>query len=126
MDRVFAAQVTPRLLSGEDEDRSEPLTERFENLAHRGLRGPSSRGIDRVAIHSVLRDVDIEATQVNGAKLIESVINLVEFVRRIGGPALFDHALQAIENPAIDQSGGTCFCRWRTLGGAPLRGYEIM
>ena len=48
------------------------------------LRRAAARRIGRVAIHPVLGDVDVKAAQIDGAKLIERVINLVEFVGRIG------------------------------------------
>ena len=101
--RSLARRVAPRFLRGEDEDRREQPAERVENLVHRHLRGAAARRIGRVAIHAVLRDVDIEAAQVDGAELIQGVINLVEFVGRIGRAAFFDDLLQPIENPAIDQ-----------------------
>ena len=102
--------MTPRFLRGEDKDRREQPAERVEDLVHRHLRGPAARRIGRVAIHAVLRDVDVETAQIDGAELVERVVNLVKFVGRVGRAAILDHLLQTIENPAIDEGE---FCAGR-------------
>ena len=101
--RAAAAEITPRFFRGEDQDRREQPAKRVEDLAHRRLRRAAARRIGRVAIHPVLGDVDVEAAQVDRAELVERVINLVEFVGRVGRAAIRDHVLQPIENPAIDE-----------------------
>src|SRR6202521_2012567 len=73
---------------------------------HRGLRGAAARRIGRIAIQAVLCDVDIETAQIDGAELIERVVDLVEFVSGVGGAAIRDHIFQAIEDPAIDEGKG--------------------
>jgi hypothetical protein len=79
------------------------LAQRAENHLHRPLRRAAPRGVDRVAVEPVLRDIDVETAQVDGAELVEAVINLVEFICGIGHTAFLDDLLQTIENPAIDE-----------------------
>ena len=71
---------------------------------HRCLRRAAARRIRRIAIHPVLGDIDVKAAQIDRTKLIERVIDLVEFVGLIRSAAISDHVFQAMQNPAIDQS----------------------
>ena len=70
---------------------------------HDHLRRAAAWRIRRVAIHPVLGDVDVEAAQIDCAKLVERVINLMKFERFVSRPAIPDHLIQSLENPAIDQ-----------------------
>ena len=119
MDRVVAAEITPRFLRREDENRGEQLAERREDLMHGHLRRATPRRIDRVAIHPVLCDIDIEAAQIDGAELVKSVVDLVKFVSRVGRATLFDDLLKTIENPAIDE-------RQIRAAGVSAPGYRII
>ena len=95
VDRATAPEITPRFFRGEGEDRREQLDHRLEDLVHRGLRRAAARRIGRVAIHPVLRDVDVEAAQIDRAELIQRVIDLVELVGGIRLAAFGDDLLQA-------------------------------
>ena len=75
---------------------------------HNVLRGAAARRIERIAIHPVFRDVDVKAAQIDRAKLVECVINLVKLERFVGGPAIGNHMIKPLQNPAIDQ--GEIFC----------------
>src|SRR4051812_31768413 len=90
---------------------------------HGGLGGKTARRIGSVAIHPVLRDVDVKAAQIDGAEMIQDVIDLVELICCIRRAAFRDHILETIQDPAIDESkiGGTCFCTSWTCGSKSLR-----
>ena len=70
---------------------------------HRRLRRAAPWRIGGVAIHPVFGDIDVKAAQIDRAKLIQRVIDLVKFVGRVSRAAFRDHALQPIEDPAIDE-----------------------
>src|SRR5256885_17150370 len=76
---------------------------------HGHLRATTARRIPRVAIHPVLGDVDVKTAQVDRAKLIQDVIDLMKFEELISRSAIFDHLIEAFQNPTIHQcccSGG--------------------
>src|ERR1044071_771912 len=100
--------MAPRFLCGKSKNWREQPTKRVENFMHDCLRRSTARGIRRVAIHPVFGNVDVEAAQIDGAKLIECVIDLVELERLVTRSTSADHFIQALENPAVNQrcSGG--------------------
>src|SRR6266498_687192 len=53
---------------------------------------------------SGLSDIDIEAAQVDGAKLIERVIDLVELERFVGCWTIANHFIHSLENPPVNQA----------------------
>src|SRR5947199_4212081 len=95
--------MAPRFLGGKSENRREQLTQRVENLMHDYLCRAPTRRICRVAIHPVLRDVDVEATQINRAKLVECVIDLVKLERLVSQSTIANHLLKPLQNQAVDQ-----------------------
>src|SRR6266513_372617 len=95
--------MSPCFLSSENKNRREQSAERVENLVHRRLcRAPTWR-IRRVAIHPVFGDVDVEAAQIHSAKLVERVVDLVEFEFFIRRSTIANHLVKPLENPAINQ-----------------------
>src|ERR1041385_2981005 len=96
--------MPPRLFRGEDEHGPEQPAKRIEKFAHRRLRRTATRRVRRVAVHAVLGDVDVKAAQIDGAKLIQRVIDLVKFEILIGRPTRLDHIIKSLENPAIDKA----------------------
>ena len=58
---------------------------------HDHLCRATTRRIRRVAIHPVLGDVDVEAAQIDRAKLVERVINLVELEGFVSRSAIANH-----------------------------------
>src|SRR6266436_6279975 len=70
---------------------------------HHHLSRTPTRRTWRVAIHPVLGDIDIEAAQIDGAKLIERVIDLMELERFVGCSTIANHFIQAFQDPAIDE-----------------------
>ena len=76
MNRPATAEITPRFIRGEGEDRREQFAERVEDFAHHGLRRATARRIGRVAIHAVLRDIDVETAEIDRAELIQRLIDL--------------------------------------------------
>ena len=72
---------------------------------HGGLRGPAAGAAGCVAIHAVLGDVDVEAAQVDGAELVEGVINAVELEFFVGVTAGVLHFGQSGQDPAVDRGG---------------------
>src|SRR5438034_2375712 len=99
--------MAPRFLGGKSENRREQLTQRVENLMHDYLCRTPTRRICRVAIHPVFRDVDVEATQINGAKLVECVVDLVEFEGFVSGSTIANHLLKPLQNPTVNHC-----CTW--------------
>src|SRR6266480_162277 len=96
--------MSPCFLSSENKNRREQSAERVENLVHRRLcRAPTWR-IRRIAIHPVFGDVDVEAAQIDCAKLVERMINLVKFERFVTSSTICDHVIESLQNPAINQS----------------------
>ena len=66
----------------------------------------AARRIRGVAIHPILGDVDVKAAKIDGAKMIDAVINLVELEGCIRAPAFRDDMIEPIKNPAIDEGCG--------------------
>src|SRR5947207_13959632 len=94
--------MSPCFLSSENKNRREQSAERVENFAHRRLgRAPTWR-IRRVAIHPVFGDVDVAAAQIHRAKLVERVVDLVEFEFFIHQPACADQSFHMFETPSLD------------------------
>ena len=52
-------------------------------------RAPPVRG-GSVAIHPVLCDIDVEAAQIDGTKLVYPVVNFVKLILLVSFPALLD------------------------------------
>ena len=71
---------------------------------HYKLGGAAARRIRGVAIHPIFGDVDVKAAEVDGAKMIDAVINLVELEGGIRVPAFSDNMIESIENPAVNES----------------------
>ena len=103
VNRTAAAEKSPRLFAGEDKYGREQLAKGIVDFLHCALRGSTAGRIRRIAIHPVLCDVDVEAAEIDRAKLIECVIDLVEFVGGVGVATFRDHVLQPMKNPAIDE-----------------------
>ena len=78
------------------------MAKRAVNFAHRRLGSAPTRRIRRVAIHPVLGDVDVKTAEVDRAKLIQGVINLVKLEELISRSAIADHLIEPFEDPAID------------------------
>ena len=108
MNRPAQGRMSPRFLGGEYEHWRQQSAQGAENFVHDHLCCAPPRRICRVAIHSVLGDVDIEAAQIDGAKLVEHVINLVELERLVCRSTISDHVAQTLQNPAVDE----CCNRW--------------
>src|SRR5215471_18753822 len=89
---------------------------------HDCLGCPTPRRIWRVAIHPVLGDIDIETAQIDGAKLVQRVVNLVEFARFISRSAISDYLVQTLQNPAINEGCSRWYCLYPTVVRA--RGYR--
>src|SRR5436190_17790424 len=96
--------MPPGLLRSEDEHAREQPAKRIEKFEHRRLCRAATRRVRRVTVHPVLGDVDVKAAQIDGAKLIQRVIDLVKFEIIVRRPTRLDHLIQSFQNPAIDQS----------------------
>src|ERR1700704_5681080 len=90
---------------------------------HRELGRAAARRIRGVAIHPILGDVDVKAAEIDGAKMIDAMINLVELEGGIRAPAFGGDLVEPIENPAIDHCsvGGTRFRASWTCRSTSLR-----
>src|SRR5436190_10404189 len=95
--------MSPRFLGGEYEHRRQQSAQSAENFVHDHLGRASPRRICSVAVHPVLGDIDVEAAQVDGAKLVERVINFMKLKRFICRSGISNHVVQTLQNPAVDQ-----------------------
>ena len=77
---------------------------------HCDLGSTAARRIRGVAIHPILGDVDVKAAEIDGAKMIDAVINLVELEGGIRVPTFSDDMIESIENPAVDEGFGAGSC----------------
>src|SRR5947208_589177 len=111
--------MSPRFLGGEYEDRRQQSTQSAEDFMHDRLGRAPPRRVCGVAIHPVLGDIDVEAAQVDGAKLVERVINLVKLKHFICRSAISNHVIQTLQNPAVDQCCNGR--RWRQPTAAKVR-----
>src|SRR5438128_1485530 len=95
--------VSPGFFGGKYKNRPKQPAERVEDRVHRALRRAAARGIGRVAVETVFGNVHIETAQIDGAELIERVVNLVKLVSGISRATLVDHSLESVHNPAIHE-----------------------
>src|SRR4029077_11523296 len=70
---------------------------------HDHLCRAAARRIRRVAVHSILSDVDIEAAQIDSTKLVECVIDLVELELFVSRSTISDDVIESLQNPAVDE-----------------------
>ncbi len=84
VDGFAGAEVAPGFFRGEGEDGGEEAGKGREDLVQGGLGGAAASALRGVAIQAVLGDVDVEAAQVDGAELIEGVVDAVEFEFFVG------------------------------------------
>ena len=68
-----------------------------------GLSRAPPMGRGSVAIHPVLGDIDVEAAQIDGTKLVYPVVNFVKLVLLVRIPALLNQLLKPRRRPSIDQ-----------------------
>src|SRR6266478_2708963 len=95
--------MSPCFLGGENENRREQTAKRVEDFAHGRLCGASTSRVCGIAIHPVFRHVDVETAQIDRAKLIERVINLVKLERFVSRSTIGRYLIEPLENPGIDQ-----------------------
>ena len=103
MDGDLIAEGAPRFLGRKNEDRSDQPDQGIEGLMENGLRRAPPAGGGSVAIHSVLGDIDVEAAQIHGTKLVYPVVNFVKLILLVGFAALFNQLLKPRRHPSIDQ-----------------------
>ena len=94
--------MPPGLLRSKDEHGREQPAKRIEKFEHRRLCRAATRRIRKVTVHPILGDIDVKAAQVDGAKLIQRVIDFVKFETLVGGTTRLDHIIKSLQNPAID------------------------
>src|ERR1044071_1949006 len=114
--------MSPRFFGSKYKDRRKQSAQRVENFTHHHLCCATPGRACRVAIHSVLGDVDIKAAQIDGAKLVKRMIHLVKlecFVRRL---AVSNYVVQTLQNPTIDKRGSLRYRRQPATVSA--RGYR--
>src|SRR5205814_10457540 len=96
--------MVPRFLGRKCEDRGDKPAKRVESLMHYSLCRTSASRVRGIAIHPVLSDVDVKAAQIDRAKLVQAVIDFVEFERLISRSAILHHLIEPFEDPAVNQS----------------------
>ena len=73
-------QIAPCLLGGERKNRRDQPDEIIGYKVHNRLRRTAGYRVLCLAIKSVLRDIDIELRQVDGAEIVNIVINDMELI----------------------------------------------
>src|SRR5919201_1907554 len=104
MNRGARAGVTPRFLGGKRKDRRDQFAKSVEDLMHCALRCPPPRRIRRIAVHSILRNIDIQTAQVDGTKVIDRVVDPMKLESLVSGSTIDNQLIQPLQNPAIDES----------------------
>src|SRR5205807_170679 len=99
--------MAPCFFRSEYKNGREQTAEGVKNLVHRELSRAPARRVGGIAVHSVFGDVDVKAAEIDCAKMIDAVINLVELEGSIRTPAFRDDMIEPIENPAIDEGRAT-------------------
>jgi hypothetical protein len=82
-----------------------------------GLSCTASAGVRSIAIHPVLGDVDVEAAQIDGTKLVYPVVNLMKLILLVGFPALLNKLLKPGCYPSVGEGeiAERVFCRIKVV-----------
>src|SRR5262249_56232839 len=91
--------MAPRFLRRKSRYRREQLAKCRENFMHRSLGCTAPSRVCGIAIHPVFGDVDVETAQIDRAKLVERVINLVKLETLVTGATLFHPVINPLHNP---------------------------
>ena len=94
-------QVGPNFLAGEGKDRGEHQRHIAQDAVDGGLRRASGNRIRLFNIKSVLDDVQIEVGQVDGAEVVDGVVDLMEIKLLIALVALLGNLVHAGQRPAV-------------------------
>src|SRR3984893_5406595 len=108
MDRGPGAEMPPRFLCCESQNRREQLTKSAKDFVHCALGRASPSRVRRVAIHPVFRDVDIKRAQIDRTEVIERVIDLMKLKRFVSGSTIGNHSVESLQNPPINQRKISC------------------
>src|SRR2546425_8073234 len=95
-------QMLPDLFGGEDEDRREEANESAGDFIDGGLGGAASFAARRLGVEAIFQDVEVECAEVHDAKIVDGVIDAVEFIGLVPLAALLDEFGGALEHPAIE------------------------
>src|SRR5260370_42378704 len=113
MDGGAGTGVPPRFFCRESQNRREQLTKRAKDFVHCALGRASPSSVRRIAIHPVFRDIDVKRAQIDRAKVIERVIDLVKLKRFVSGSTIGNHSIESLQNPPINR----CKLRLFSSGG---------
>ncbi len=81
--------------------RRHQMDQGVENPIERRLRGAAGVRFCAFAIKPVFDDVEILRAQIDAAKIIERMINGVEFVIVVSFAAAAEHILRPLQNPTV-------------------------
>ena len=94
--------ISPDLFCGEGENGSEHQSKRAHDLVHNGLSRTARQAVCTLNVYSVLDDVDIELGHINGAEVVDIMVNIVEFVVGVGIVNALNECIEASESPLVD------------------------
>ena len=106
VDAVAVAEELPGFVGGVGEDGGEEFGERLGDLADGGLGGATAGAVGGIAVHPVLGDVDVEGGEVARDELGDGGDDFAEIVGGVAGEAVGEDAVEALEDPAVDQGEG--------------------
>src|SRR3989441_12025176 len=95
-------QMLPDFFGGEDEDRREEANESAGDFVDGGLGGAASFAARGFGVEAILQYVEVECAEVHDAKIVDGVIDAVEFIGLGPIAALLDELGGALKHPAVE------------------------
>ena len=109
MDAVGVAKELPGFVGGVGEDGGEEFGECLGDLADGGLGGATAGTVGGIAVHPVLGDVDVERREIARDELGDGGDDFAEVVGGVASEAVGEDAVEALEDPAVDEGIGGRF-----------------
>ncbi len=98
--------IRPDLLGGKGENGGHEPDQDVQDVVHGGLSAPPGRGVGRGGVEPVLEDVEVEGREVQGAVVVERVVDGVELVPVVGPASLFHQADERVAHVPVDLGHG--------------------
>src|SRR5437870_6427101 len=93
-------QMLPDFFGGEDEDRREEANESAGDFVDGGLGGAASFAARRLGVKAIFQYVEVECAEVHDAKIVDGVIDAVEFIGLAPVAAFLDEFGGGLKHPA--------------------------
>ena len=102
MDGTRVPQMRPDLLHGEAEDRCQQPNQRLTQAMQRRLRTTPGLRFRGRRIQAIFQNVEVDRAQVNGGKVINGTVDLVEGVLVRPEAAARNQVFGAHQNPLVN------------------------